>query len=198
MSINYPLTPPSSPGYTQQSWSLTRGVGISESPFTGVQQAVEFDYAKWKAVLSLPPMHRSTASAWISFLTKLHGRRGTFLLGDSDAKQPQNSISGTVTVNSNASVGATNLSISGTTAFKQGDYIQIGSASSSKLYLIVADQDGGSTVQIEPKLKTAAPNGTAVTYSNPKGIFRMDSNSASWETNNISKYGISFSCSEAD
>ena len=64
--------------------------------------------------------------------------------------------------------------------------------------MVVADQSGGSTIQVEPKLKTAVTNGSTVTYDSPKGLFRMDSNELMWDTNAVSVYGISFSCSEAD
>ena len=134
----------------------------------------------------------------------LRGRRGTFLLGDQDAKVPQinkitaGTITGSVTLSSNADIGDTVLNISGTTAFKAGDYIQLGSSSSARLYLVVEDQGGGSTIQVEPKLKTAVTSGSTVTYDSPQGLFRMDSNELMWDTNAVSVYGISFSCSEAD
>ncbi len=204
MTVSYPLTMPSSPAFVTQQWSVVRGTGISESPFTGGQQTVEFAYAKWKAVLTLPPMRRPQATAWTSFFTKLHGRRGTFLLGDQDAKDPQinkitaGTITGSVTLGANADIGDTILTISGTTAFKAGDYIQLGSSSSAKLYMVVVDQSGGSTIQIEPKIKTAVTNGATVTYASPQGLFRMDSNELMWDTNAVSVYGISFSCTESE
>lgn len=198
MSITYPLTPPSSPQYVTQQWSIIRGVGISESPFTGVQQTIEFDLAKWKAVLSLPPMRRSQAHEWVSFLVKLHGRRGTFFLSDNDARAPQNTISGSVTVANAASAGEVLLQLSGTTAFSAGDYVQVGTGSSSRLHMVISDQSGASTIQVEPKLKADVAQGTVITYNNPKGIFRMDSNELMWDTNAVSTYGISFSCSEVD
>ena len=204
MTISYPLTMPSTPAFVSQQWSAIRGTGMSESPFTGGQQTVEFAYAKWKAVLSLPPMRRPQASAWTAFFAKLRGRRGTFLLGDQDAKVPQinkitaGTINGDVTLSANADIGDTILSITGTTAFKAGDYIQLGSASSSRLYIIVEDQSGGSTIQVEPKIKASATSGSTVTYNSPQGLFRMDTNELMWDTNAVSVYGISFSCTEAD
>tara|TARA_Y100000004_G_scaffold195630_1_gene263188 strand:+ start:4826 stop:5440 length:615 start_codon:yes stop_codon:yes gene_type:complete len=204
MTVSYPLTMPTTPAFVSQQWSTIRGTGISESPFTGGQQTVEFAYAKWKAVLTLPPMRRPQASAWTAFFAKLHGRRGTFLLGDQDAKVPQinkitaGTITGSVTLSANADIGDTVLNISGTTAFKAGDYIQLGSSSSARLYIVVEDQGGGSTIQVEPKLKTAAQTGATITYDSPKGLFRMDSNELMWDTNAVSVYGISFSCTEAD
>jgi len=203
MTVSYPLTMPTTPGFVTQQWSILRGTGISESPFTGGQQTVEFAYAKWKAVLTLPPMRRPQASAWTAFFTKLHGRRGTFLLGDQDGKDPQinkitaGTITGSITLGANADIGDTVLTISGTTAFKAGDYIQLGSSSSAKLYMVVVDQSGTS-LQIEPKIKTAVTSGATVTYASPQGLFRMDTNELTWDTNAVSVYGISFSCTEAE
>ena len=197
MTISYPLTMPTTPAFQTQNWSLQRAVGVSESPFTGVQQTVEFDYAKWKAVVQLPPQRRDTAQSWIAFLTKLHGRRGTFFLGDADQKTPRGSVSGTITIGTSASIGDTIITLSSNAGFKAGDMIQVGTGSASRLYMIVADQENAN-VQIEPKIKTAASAGTTVTYTNPVGIFRLDSNIVNWDTNQISIYGISFACSEAD
>ena len=198
MSVSYPLTFPTSVFPVTQSWSIQRQAGVSESPFTGKQQTVEFDYAKWKVNVSFPPMRRTNGSEFISFLTKLHGRRGTFLMGDADRRTPSNSISGDVTINGTFAVNSVVLTVSGTTAFSKGDMIQLGSGASTRLYMIVSDQSGSSAIQIEPKLKTAVSSGDVVTYTNPKGIFRMDSNNQMWDTNAVSNYGISFSCTEAD
>lgn len=197
MSISYPISPPSTPAPVTQTWSIDRRTGVSQSPFTGVEQTVEFGFRKWKAVVTLPPMNKATASGWISFFTKLHGRRGTFFLGDADRKTPRGSVSGTVTINTATTIGDTIITIAGTTGFKEGDMIQIGSASASRLHMVVADQSG-SSIQIEPAVKAVFAQSTPITYTNPVGIFRMDSDTLSWDTNVVSNYGISFSCTEVD
>lgn len=198
MTISYPLTFPTTTFPVTQTWSIKRQVGVSESPFTGTQQTVEFDYAKWQVTVSMPPVRGTTATELTSFLTKLHGRRGTFLMGDADRRTPQNSISGDVQVDGNFSVGDAVISITGTTAFSQGDMIQIGGGSAARLYMVIGNQSGSSSIQIEPKLKNAVSNDQEIVYTNPKGIFRMDANTQSWDTNAVSNYGISFSCTEVD
>lgn len=207
-TVTYPLTLPTSVLPVTQSWSIQRMAGVSESPFTGVQQTVEFDYAKWKATVSFPPMRRANASEFLIFLTKLHGRRGTFLMGDSDRRTPSNTIASgtTVTTTSNFAVNDIVLTITATDSggntvnpnFSKGDMIQIGSGAGSRLYMIVTDQGSGSSIQIEPKLKSSVAINTPIVFTNPKGLFRMDSNNQMWDTNAVSNYGISFSCSEAD
>ena len=202
----YPLNHPTTPAYRTSNWNLSPLIGVSESPFTGAQQVYEHDYALWTATLSLPPMLRAQAGDWTAFFMKLHGRRGTFLLSDPDAKSPRGSITGSVTVSSPISVGDFTIALatsnnSATGIFKAGDYIQLGSGASAKLYMIVDDADSNSSgvvvVNVEPKIKTAASAGATVVYSNPVGLFRMENNDLGWDADHVSRYGISFACIEA-
>jgi len=156
--------------------------------------------------LTLPPMKRSDAANWQAFILKLHGRKGTFLLGDPDARTPRGTISGAVTLGANASVGDFTISISTSqnslvNAFRAGDYIQLGSGGTSKLYMIVddvtTDGSGDADINIEPAIKTAATSGATVTYTNAKGLFRMENPQIDWDADEVSKYGIAFDAMEA-
>lgn len=203
----YPLTMPTSPAFTDTKFSLQRQVGINSSPFTGNQQVYEHSMALWKAVVTLPPMKRDQAGQWHSFFMKLHGIRGTFLLGDQDGKNPLGAIStsATVTINTGQSIGDYQVALTGVGAsvsnvFKEGDYIQIGTGANAKLHMIVAnansDGSGNVTVNVEPSLKVAHTQGTSVVITNTKGLFRMDNNELGWSANRVSVYGLSFSCTE--
>lgn len=202
----YPLTMPTTPNFTDSSWRLNRKVAVSQSQFTGAQQVFEYDYALWSATLSLPPMKREQAREWESFLMQLHGVKGTFLLGDPDASSVQGAVTGTVTLNSAVAVGDYTVAIATNQAstsnlFRKGDYIQLGSAGTSKLHMITADANSNSsgvvTVTIEPAIKAIVGTGQTVTYDSPKGLFRMESNDLGWDASRTSLYGISFSCIEA-
>lgn len=204
---SYPLSLPASPGFVQSSFSLKRAVAVATSPFTGQSQSYEYPMAIWTAQVSLPPMKRATAAEWQAFLLKLHGRRGTFLLGDPDAKLPRGaiSLSATPTLNAAATAGDYTVDIAGVgnsiVAFKAGDYIQLGSSSSSRLYMIVADAtsngSGVVTVTIEPSIRVTVSSGAAVVFQSPACSMRLDANDIGWDADNVSKYGISFSCTEA-
>ena len=67
--------------------------------------------------------------------------------------------------------------------------------------MVVADADanvgGQATVQIEPALKVAVTTSTTVTIRNTVGVWRMNTNELNWNSDNVSKYGFSFSCQEA-
>ena len=51
-------------------------------------------------------------------------------------------------------------------------------------------------VSIQPKLRTAFTNNHVVRFATPKGLFRLSTNTVDWDADNISNYGISFSCIE--
>ena len=53
------------------------------------------------------------------------------------------------------------------------------------------------TAKIEPAVKATVGTGQQITYNSPKGLFRMDTDDLGWQTNEVSVYGISFSCTEA-
>jgi len=206
-TYSYPLSMPTNVGFTQSQWRLKRAVAVTQSPFSGQQSVYEYSMALWQATLTLPPMKREYASEWQSFFLKLHGRRGTFLLGDPDAKSIRGDgpDSGTVTLSSAAAIGDDSVDISitaadSTVAFKAGDYIQLETGADAKLYMVVNDAtvtSNAATLDIEPYLIDAVSSGATVDYTEPKGVFRMDANELGWDADQISRYGITFSCTEA-
>jgi hypothetical protein len=65
---------------------------------------------------------------------------------------------------------------------------------------VTSNGSGEANVKIEPSLRqgieTIADDAT-VTYTNTTTLMRLDSNETAWDTDQVSKYGISFSCTEA-
>jgi hypothetical protein len=202
---SYPLTMPTNVNFKTSNWSLLSTVAQTISPFTYAQTVHEFEGSVWQATLTLPPLNREQASEWQAFLTQLHGTKGTFLMGDPDAKTPRGAITNTIAVNGAHTVGAFDVVIDGAdtseTIFKKGDFVQFNSAGTSQLHMIVADitsdGSGNATLQIEPKLKVALSDDATITYSSPKGVFRLQSNEISWNANEVSVYGISFAVVQA-
>jgi hypothetical protein len=201
---SYPLTLPTATGITTQNFSLLRVVAVTESPFTKQEQVYEHEGSQWKATVTLPPMLKTNASIWLAFLMSLRGQRGTFKLGDQDRKTIQGVATGTILVNGAAQTGNAidldGFANSTNNVFKAGDYIQI----NSYLYMVSADVNsngsGEATVYVEPSLRSAIEtinDGTTVIYTNTTTIMRLDTNELEWQTDNVSKYGISFSCSES-
>ena len=111
---------PTNVGFTSSSFSLVRTVAIATSPYSGKQRTQEYDGVYWQGEVSLPPMRRSQAVQWQSFLMNLQGPRNFFLFGDPDAKTPQGTYNGghfqaEIRVNSGSNVSSVTLSFSGST-----------------------------------------------------------------------------------
>jgi len=188
------------------TWQIKRATPVSESPFTGAQQALEFDYALWTASVELPPMKREDAAAWQAFFMQIRGRRGTFLLGDPDAKESRGAGTGDGTMAEDASVGDLVIKIgiaSGNVAgaIKTGDYIQINEGARARLHMAMSDADtdtsGVAEVNIEPALKEDVSVADTVILQGAKGVFRLDEATQGWDADLNSLYGFSFSCKEA-
>jgi len=76
---------PTTPNFLRSTFRLHRAVGQTISPFTGTQKTQEYDYVGWSADVTLPPMRRSVAVNWQSWLTRLKGSSNFFQFADPDA-----------------------------------------------------------------------------------------------------------------
>lgn len=209
MAITYPLTMPSEPSlspFTNLTVTAMDSVAVTESPFTFKQQAQVYGGKKLQIQITLPPMKLSVAAQWVAFLTALKGREGTFYCGDLSRTTPQGPASGLPLVNGAHSVSANSLSIKGFTAgitgvLKAGDYIQLGTGSSSRLYQNLQDIDsdvsGNAVADIWPDLRAAAADNDVIVVSGAKGVFRLTSNQRSWSVQTAAFWGIDFTAVEA-
>ena len=63
-----------------------------------------------------------------------------------------------------------------------------------------SNSSGEANVKIEPALRQGIEtiaDDTTVVYSNTTTLMRLDTNETGWNTDEVSKYGISFSALEA-
>ena len=208
MAETYPLTFPTQTGVASVEFSATDVVSISESPFTLSQQTVRHAGARWATMIRIPPVKRSDSEYWNSFLLRLRGQFGTFLVGDPNGATPRGSASsaaGTPVVNGASQTGnelaIDGLPTSATGYLKAGDYIQLGGAASARLYKVLEDVNsnggGEATLNLWPDLRSSPADGATVVVSNAKGVFRLTSNEAVWTINNAGFYSISFAAVEA-
>lgn len=193
MAISYPLNVPTSIGLAQIAIRTANVVAVSQSPFTFKQQVVEHQGQRWEASVSIPPVRRDLAADWKAFLTALKGPVGTFLLGDPDYTSPRGTVS-SCTLTGSAGDESVTVSMSG--SLLAGDYIQLGSGSSTRLHQVLEDKTGSGTLEIWPKLRSDYTS-ASVTFNSPKCLFRLSSPVSQWEINSSSIYGISFDAVEA-
>jgi hypothetical protein len=194
MAISYPLDTPTTVGFESIELRAFNAVATSQSPFTYKQQVISHTGQKWEASVSIPSVLRDLAEPWAAFLTALKGQRGTFLLGDPLGATPRGTVSDTVTLTGDA--GDETVDVVMTGSLLAGDYIQLGGGSSAKLHKVLVDQTGSGTLEIWPALRTDYTSAN-VTYTNAKGVFRLNQNVSSWQITNANSYGISFEAVEA-
>lgn len=204
MPISYPISLPTNKGLAKIRLSASTVVGVSQSPFTAAQQVYRYTGQYWEADVTLPPMKRADAEYWISFLLKLDGAFGTFLMGDPNGATARGIATGTPLVNGASQTG-NELLTDGWTAnqtgiLKAGDYIQLGSAASSRLHKVLEDVNsnasGQATLTLFPALRSSPSDNAAITVSNPRGVFRLTT-VPSWDIDEATFYGMTFGAREA-
>ena len=205
MAITYPLSLPTTSGIMKVRLIANDVVGAVQSPFTAKQQIYRYTGQFWEADITLPPMKRADAEYWISFLLKLNGPYGTFLLGDPNGATPRGVATGTPRVNGAGQSGG-ELVTDGWTPdttgiLKAGDYIQIGVDLQADLYKVLddvnSDASGNATLTLWPDLRTGYANDTIIYTTNTKGLFRLTSAQAGWDINEAAIYGLTFGAREA-
>ena len=208
MAITYPLSLPTTIGIAEIELRANNVVGVSQSPFTYKQQVVQHQGQRWEASVSIPPVRKDLAEAWIAFLISLKGPVGTFYLGDPNMATPRGTISAgaLVTLASAASAGDETVALTKSggpeksNVLLPGDYIQIGTDSSRTLHKVLNtvnwDANGAGTADIWPHIRGTVASGTSVVHQSTTGKFRLTSGLTSWSINNASIYGISFDAVE--
>ena len=189
MAITYPISPPSPFLASRLSFTGISSVSRNTSPFTMQTQQYNWPGQAWLASVDCPPMPRADAEAVISFLLAAH--RGTFYFQDYANPTNRGGVTGTLTV-ATATANASTLTFSGATgSVALGDWLQI----STSLYKVV-QVNSSSSVEVFPVLRSSYAAGTAITYTNAKGVFRLAGASTEWSIDLASIYGINFSIVE--
>lgn len=193
MAISYPISTPSTIGVESITLRMANAVGTSISPFTYKEQIVTHQGQRWEVDVTVPSQRKEFIAEWTAFLAALKGRRGTFLLGDPDYTSGPRGTASSLTVTGSAGDESVTVSMSGT--LLAGDYIQLGSGSSSRLHKVLLDRTNSGTMEIWPALRETVSSASA-SVSNTQGVFRLNSNMSEWSINNASAYGLSFSAVE--
>lgn len=204
--LSYPLATPTSIGIESIELRAVNAVATSQSPFTYKQQIISHGGQKWEASVSIPPLRKEFVEPWVAFLLALRGQTGTFLLGDPNNTTPRGLASTFAGAPVVSSVSGGTISITGASAnktgwLKAGDYIQLGTGSTSTLHKVLLDVDTGSggaaTLEVWPYPRGTVASGAAVKVSDTKGLFRLATSQQSWSISGSSAYGLQFDCIEA-
>jgi hypothetical protein len=203
MTISYPISLPAAFAMARLTIRANNTVGESVSPFSAAQQVYEHPGQWWEADVQLPPMARADAEDVLAAFLSLRGKYGTFLLAAPNATA-RGAGGGTPVVDGASQTGHT-LAVRGgplsTTGWlKAGDWLQLGSGSTTRLHKVVADAatdgTGDATLDIWPRLRSSPADGATVTIASCKGLFQLADNRVEYDIEPAMIYGYSFACRE--
>jgi len=205
MTISFPLALPATRAPARIDFRAETQTGSSESPFSFSQQIYEWPADRWLASLAWGTMGRADADDVEGFILALRGHVGSFLLGDPLRTAVLGTWLGQSPLVNGASQTGFTLAIDAltptTTTGAKGDYFQLGSGATSRLYRLTqgftANGSGQATVDFWPRLRETPADNAPLTIASAKGLFMLNTNVRGWTTNPGSNdSGISIDCIE--
>ena len=204
MTITYPLAFPTTFGASEFSIDLIRAVAVSESPFSFAQQVQEHPGEAWEINFVLNLLNRAQAEDYNAFLLSLAGRVGTFTMAIPGSETPRGVATGTPLVNGAGQTGRSlnvdGFTINTTGILKAGDWVQLGSGSTTRLHKVLSDVNsngsGQVTIDLAPKIITAPADNAALVVTNAKGLFRLKRNSNPVNIKPPNQMSVQFSARE--
>ena len=205
MTVTYPFTFPAV-GVVSSNFGLKVSVAMSQSPFTLRQQVYDNSGSMWQGDVTFKRTRIADANLIKAFVVGLKGQFGTFLYGDPDflALGPVGTASGTPLVDGASQTGTT-LAVKdfglNETVLKAGDYFQLGTALTSRLYQvtedIASDGVGDATLHFLPALRSSPSDNDPLTITGAKGLMRLSGNNVGWSADFANIHDISISFVEA-
>ncbi len=196
MAIAYPFAVPATLVLSGLQIKPRTNVGIHSSPFTAQQQTTVWTGQWWELSGTIPPRPNNAANgdAIAAFFLALNGVQGTFRFGDPSRTTTRGTAAGACTcAGGNVANSTTLLTAMTFGTFALGDWLQIGNF----LHKII-QVNSASNYDVWPRLRTAYAGGTAITYTDPKGLFRLKDNEAmDWALSTDKKYGFKLEAMEA-
>ncbi len=184
------LVPGAATGWGQRRYDLTY-----ESDVTGARQDILLGPPRWTLALQQPEvLSLATAGEWQAILAKLRGRVNHLLAWDFGRPAPLGTMRGTLALGAQATVGSTQLQITGGVAqaaktLLPGDKLQVGTGlGTSQLFMVVdaatANGSGAITVNVEPAVRVTFPVSTTVVWDKASTYFKVEGSSNVW------RYGV--------
>ena len=171
------------------------------SPLTQQVQRAELGGARWFATYEVKPTTRAEAATVLAFLVKLRGAANLFNGYDPSGATPRGTATGTPMVSGGGQVGTQLLTDGWTpsiTALKAGDYFSVNGELKMVVQDCSADSGGVATITFEPALRASPIDNAPITVTGATCTMRLiDDDQASWDVDEASLFGISFSGVEA-
>lgn len=195
------LSMPTNPGFKSARFGLLSNTRSFRSPLSGSTRTLEQPGIRWQATYQLPKMTRAQAAEWQAFFAQLRGMAGRFYGFDPAATTPRGTGNGTPLVNGASQTG-TSLITDGWAAseavLKSGDYFEVNDELKMVTADVTSDGSGNATIAFEPPLRASPANNAALTLSSATCIMMLtDDNQTTWDVDNNSHYGLTFTAIEA-
>tara|TARA_R100000655_G_scaffold95575_1_gene137648 strand:- start:249 stop:857 length:609 start_codon:yes stop_codon:yes gene_type:complete len=149
---------------------------------------------RFSFTVSYPLLTRADFAPIMAFMVKQRSRKENFTITLPTSLDSQGNETGTLLVNGSHTAGDTTIAIDafasdGAGRLKAGDFIKF---SHDKLYMVIDDVTSSSnaaTVTIEPPLRTALADNSAVTYKSIPVTVHMTNDVQEFQTNSNDKDG---------
>ena len=179
MSGTYPTSPVfNSVGFNSVYYNL------SSTSVSGRTQVRNIGGQRFEFSATYPSLTRVEFAPVLAFIMAQRGMAETFTIVLPEISTKSGSASGTVQTVGADVVGETSIAIDGLSGtLKAGDVIKF--ANHDKVYMIVSDLTGSGTLSIQPGLREATANDTAITYDNVPFTVRLN--------NDVQEYSLGLS-----
>ena len=178
------LAPGPGSGFGQARYDLSFA-----SDATGAQQDRVLGPPRWQLSIVQPAVLPALqAGQWQALIMQLRGKVNHLAAWNFGRPRPLGTLSGTLTLNASAAVGAVGLVVAGATpgaTLLSGDMLQVGTGLGTSQAVMVtapaaANGSGVITLATEPPLRTAFAGGAVVTVEKPLAYFKLTTSSTTW------------------
>ena len=186
MSGTYPTTPE----FRSINFGSEQRTKVSTTD-SGKMFSTQVDGQRFKFSATYPPMSRSDFAPVLAFIMKQRSQKETFQIALPDLKNAKGNVSGSVLVKTAHTAGDTTITVDAMTGtLKAGDLVKF--AGDTKVYMVVADvtADGSNeaTLTIEPPLRSAISDNTAVTYDGVEFTVRLTNDLQQFSTDDLDTF----------
>lgn len=154
---------------------LAATVSISTSPFSGTQQVQDWGGEWWEYDIEFAVPRLAADSRRLSgFLASLGGPRTPFIFCDPFIRNPVGL--GAPQVNGAGQTGNAIITDGWVNGMSAGDFIQLGTGDSTRLYQLTADVvpvAGAATLQVTPRLRAPTIDNEPITVASPGLLLRL-------------------------
>jgi hypothetical protein len=185
-------------------FGMSDGIALVPGAYTKETQAFVWPGAdEWSVKFTLPPIFDSDTRAWTSWMMQLRGMLRATLIGDPTYEGAKGYLVGSVPIVDSVAVAGSNLAgattlylrgcaVSTNGVLLPGDRLQLGYRMHQVLDVANTDNTGRTSFEVWPSLREAPADGADVIFNNPKGLFRLSSNTRNYSIDTSRTSSVSF------